>query len=73
MKEGVLRAVYHTEKKKKTQEQKKTARRRSERGDMEESAQLFSWKLAPQPRQVTVILPFPRGTRRCWPQLGHLK
>ena len=35
--------------------------------------QLFSWKLAPQPRQVTVILPLPRGTLSCWPQLGHLK
>ena len=35
--------------------------------------QLFSWKLAPQERQVTVMVPLPRGTRSCWPQLGHLK
>ena len=27
--------------------------------------QLFSWKVAWQPRQVTVILPLPRGTRSC--------
>ena len=36
-------------------------------------AQLRSSKLAPQLRQLTVIFPFPRGTRRYCPQLGHLK
>ena len=35
--------------------------------------QLFSSKLTPQLRQVTVIFPLPRGTRSCCPQLGHLK
>ncbi len=35
--------------------------------------QLFSWKLFPQFRQVTVILPLPRGTRSCCPQWGHRK
>ena len=30
-------------------------------------------ELAPQERQVTVMVPLPRGTRSCWPQLGHLK
>ena len=35
--------------------------------------QLFSSKVAPQLRQVTVILPFPLGTPSCCPQLGHLK
>lgn len=35
--------------------------------------QLFSSKAAPQERQWTVIRPLPRGTRICWPQLGHLK
>lgn len=29
--------------------------------------------VAPQERQWTVMRPFPRGTRICWPQLGHLK
>ena len=35
--------------------------------------QLRSSKLAPQLRQLTVIFPLPRGTRRYCPQLGHLK
>ena len=35
--------------------------------------QLFSSNVAPQERQWTVMRPFPRGTRICWPQLGHLK
>ena len=35
--------------------------------------QLFSSKVAPQVRQWTVMRPLPRGTRICWPQLGHLK
>ena len=43
------------------------------RDEMGRGDQLFSSKEAPQPRQVTVILPLPRGTRSCWPQLGHLK
>lgn len=44
-----------------------------QRRTSEIQAQLFSWKLAPQERQVTVIFPLPRGTRSCWLQLGHLK
>ncbi len=40
---------------------------------MNTGSQVVSRKLAPQERQVTVILPFPFGTRSCWPQLGHLK
>ena len=40
------------------------------RGD---SPQLFSSKLAPHWRQVTLIFPFPRGTRSFTPQEGHLK
>ena len=43
--------------------------RRTIRRDKE----LRSSKLAPQLRQLTVIFPFPRGTRRYCPQLGHLK
>ena len=35
--------------------------------------QLFSSKLAPHWRQVTLIFPFPRGTRSFTPQEGHLK
>lgn len=35
--------------------------------------QLFSSNRMPQFRQLTVILPLPRGTRRYCPQLGHLK
>ena len=30
-------------------------------------------KIIGQLRQLTVIFPFPRGTRRYCPQLGHLK
>ena len=43
------------------------------RAEQDGDIQLFSWKLAPQERQVTVICPLPRGTRSRWPQLGHLK
>lgn len=35
--------------------------------------QLFSSNRMPQFRQLMVILPLPRGTRRYCPQLGHLK
>ena len=35
--------------------------------------QLFSSKVAPHWRQVTLIFPFPRGTRSFTPQEGHLK
>lgn len=34
---------------------------------------VFSWNTVPQLRQVMVILPLPRGTRRVWEQVGHLK
>lgn len=37
------------------------------------SRQLFVSKEVPQARQVTLIFPWPRGTRRCWPQLGHFR
>ena len=35
--------------------------------------QVFSWNTVPQLRQVIEILPLPRGTRRVWEQVGHLK
>ena len=43
------------------------------RRPVDADVQLRSSKLAPQLRQLTVIFPFPRGTRRYWPQLGHRK